>query len=253
MATEYGPCESWPVGRLPCLDECTDPATKESAAAAATEVLWALSGRQFGLCTVTFRPCREDCSEFPWPTDRWTQWWPGQSWVSPALIGGQWFNIICGRCTNGCSCGHVEEIRLPGPVHSISEIVIDGSVVATGSYRLDDHERLVRTDGGEWPRCNDLSQNAGEPGTWTVKARFGREVPELGRWAMAELVCEFYKGLEGGDCMIPRHVTEMVREGVTLSMPLAADMLKEGRLGLWWSDMFLEAWNPFGIRQQATV
>ena len=76
MSTEFGPCADWPV-RFPCEIVCSSPEASGSAVRFATDVVWALSGRQFGTCEVTLRPCRNDCMDAPWPHAEWT--WPGTS------------------------------------------------------------------------------------------------------------------------------------------------------------------------------
>jgi hypothetical protein len=246
VVTAYGPCESWDV-RWVCDVSCESPTVTGEAVALATEVVWALSGRQFGLCTVTLRPCRRDCDDVPWPSGGYTEW-AGTSWISPSLIGGLWFNVVCGRCTTGCSCTSISEVLLPAPVHSVVEVKIDG-VVVTG-YRLDDDRRLVRL-GGDWPRCNDLNLADTEPDTWSVTARYGLEVPEGGAWAVGELACELIRARNGEDCRLPRNVTQLVRQGVTIQFPNVIELIREGLTGLYLVDQFVSTWNPSGLRRRS--
>ena len=65
MTAEFGPCADWPV-RWSCDISAESPVLTGYAVGMATRVLWALSGRRFGTCTVTLRPCRRDCYD-PWP------------------------------------------------------------------------------------------------------------------------------------------------------------------------------------------
>jgi len=94
MTTEYGPCNDWPV-TWTCQIPTDQLATTGTAVAAATEILWALSGRQFGTCDVTIRPCRRSCANAPWG---WHEIFPGSSWLQPVLYAGQWIHIG-DRCT----------------------------------------------------------------------------------------------------------------------------------------------------------
>ena len=242
LTTAFGPCEPWPVRWL-CDPDNTDLVVVNQAIEFATEVVWALSGRQFGLCTVTLRPCRRDCFEWPWDRS-WVEWLPGATWPSPALIGGRWFNLICGGCDENCSCSSISEARLPAPVHSVVQVKVDGSPLATGAYRVDDNRFLVRTDGGEWPRCNDLNKADTEVGTWSVTASFGQDVPEGGAWAVGELACQFIAARNGTECQLPRQVTQLVRQGVTLRFDNVIDLLKEGLTGLYFVDLFVRTVNP---------
>jgi hypothetical protein len=250
----YGPCADWPV-TFTCDVSCEAPEVTGQAIAAATEVVWALSGRQFGLCEVTLRPCRRDCGDYPWPGSGLAGWsqWPGNSWLSVALVGGQWFNVICGRCTNGCSCSSISEVLLPVPVYRIVEVRVDGSPLVTGAYRLDDARRLVRTDGGEWPRCNDLSLDDTEEGTWSVTAEYGREVPELGRLAVGELACQLIRARNGEECLLPSNVTQLVRQGVTIQMPDSLELLRRGMTNLYLVNLFIQTYNPNQLNRRSGV
>lgn len=229
--------------RWVCDPDDTDLAVVEQAVRFATEVVWALTGRQFGLCTVSLRPCRRNCLTWPWPTT-WTEWLPGTTWPSPALIGGSWFNLVCGTCGDTCTCGQLADVTLPAPVHSVVEVRVDGSPLVTGAYRLDDDRRLVRVDGGEWPACNDLNLPDSAVGTWSVTARFGQDVPEGGAWAVGELACQLIAARNGDDCQLPRQVTQLVRQGVTLRFDNVLDLLREGLTGLYLVDLFVRSVNP---------
>lgn len=77
-------------------------------------LLWAATGRQYGLCTRTVTPC----------------------WVP-----------------SGCSawCGvDYTRIRLDAPIHSIVEVTVDGAVVDPATYHVADYLWLVST-GDPWP------------------------------------------------------------------------------------------------------
>lgn len=242
LVTEFGPCAPWPV-RWVCDPDQTDLTVVNQAVQFATEVVWALSGRQFGLCTVTLRPCRRDCFDPLWVSS-WSEWLPGSTWPSPALIGGRWFNLVCGGCVGDCSCSALSEVALPGPVASVVEVRLDGTPLVTGAYRLDEDRLLVRTDGGEWPRCNDLTKSDASVGTWSVTAQFGQSVPEGGAWAVGELACQLIKARNGDDCQLPRQVTQLIRQGVTLRFDNVLDLLREGLTGLYLVDLFVRSVNP---------
>lgn len=248
LITEFGPCGVWPI-RWVCDVSCESPLVTAQAAQFATEIVWSLSGRQFGLCTVTLRPCRRDCFEPGWSAG-WTRWPLDVTWPQPALIAGHWFNLTCGGCGDTCSCTAVSEVLLPAPVHRIVEVRIDGTPLVTGAYRVDDDRILIRTDGGEWPRCNDLTLADTEVGTWSVTAEFGLSVPEGGAWAVGELACQLILARAGSDCRLPRSVTQLVRQGVTVQMPSIIDLLKQGVTGLYLVDQFIQTWNPSGLKRR---
>jgi hypothetical protein len=173
--------------------------------------------------------------------------------LSVALVGGAWFNFVCGRCTSGCSCTTVSEVLLPAPVYRIVEVVVDGTPLVTGAYRLDDARRLVRTDGGEWPRCNDLTLDDSQEGTWSVTAQFGQEVPTLGRLAVGELACQLLRARTGEECQLPANVTQLIRQGVTIQMPDSVELLREGMTSLYLPNLFIQTYNPNRLARRSGV
>jgi hypothetical protein len=86
-----------------------------------------------------------------------------------------------------------------------------------------------------------------------VTARFGENIPDSGRLAMGELSCEILKASSGQDCRLPPAVTQLVRQGVTISVPDFGQYLLHGKTGLYLVDMFLVAENPKALRQRARV
>jgi hypothetical protein len=245
-----GPCTDWPV-QWTCELSTLNPAVTGVAVSMATETLWALTGMRFGLCEVTLRPCADSCGDGRFYDDFGPPW-TLRYYPQPALVGGLWFNLTCGSCTSGCSCGEVSEVRLPAPVFDVTEVVIDGVVLASSAYRLDNSRILVRTDGGRWPRCNDLSEDSG-PGTWSVTARYGEPLPAGAALAMGELACQFAKAADGQDCRLPAGVQNLVRQGVSISFPDVGELFAKGRTGLYLVDAFIATWNPGHLRQRSRV
>lgn len=246
---DFGPCENWPVTLVCDVDPASAPITG-IAVSMATDILWSLTGMRFGLCNVTLRPCRRECfgTAFLDGLEPFTDRYP-----RPALINGQFFNLACGGCPGTCSCSLVSEFVLPSPVHSIVEIKIDGAPMPTGSYRLDNNRLVVRTDGGEWPLCNDLSLDSTEAGTWSVTATFGEVIPDGASLAMGALVCEIIRAANGEDCRLPAGLTQLIRQGVTLNFPDPGELFRNGRTGIWLVDAFVSAWNPYNLRQKSRV
>lgn len=246
--TSFGPTTPW-VPRWSCDVSTVSPLLTGYAVGFATEIVSGLTGRQFGTSLVTVRPCKRDCADDAWTANEWI----GGTYPSPALINGQWFNLTCGTCWGTCSCSSVSEVRLPGPVVSISEVRINGVVLTGSAYRVDNSRLLVRQDGGSWPLCNDLSRPPGSSGTWTITASVGRVVPEGGAWAVGEMACELLKAMRGEDCRLPRNLTSLARQGVTISVPDVSEMFKNGLTGLFLTDLFITSVNPKRLVQSAQV
>lgn len=230
-----GPCSPWDIGC--CCDLSSySPSITGMAAMAATEVLWAASGRQFVTgCEVVWLPCPETCGDST------------GTYPTPARIGGLWYNLTCSSgCSGFCSCNSQDQFTLPVAAQVVS-ISIAGAPVASGSYTVYNDRFVVRTDGGTWPYCND--------GTWLVTARPGLEVPELGIMAAAELACEFAKGCsDDRGCKLPANLSALTRQGVSASVvETASKMLEEGGIGLYLSDLFVRTFNPGALRRRPIV
>ncbi|MCA1841574.1 MAG: hypothetical protein LC792_00015 [Actinobacteria bacterium] len=203
------------------------------------ETMWRLSGKQFGLCPVTVRPCRDKCAD---PIR--TEWVRGQ--LRPVLDGGVWYNDPCQKCTNGCSCVELSEVTLPGPVESIVEITIDGQVLGAANYRVDDHRRLVAQGDLQWPTCQDLTVPLGQVGSFGVTYQRGLPVPAGGLWAAGLLACQLVMACSGSsECSLPANARQIAREGVTLDL---APVLVDGsgfRTGVPEADFWLNSVNPY--------
>jgi hypothetical protein len=243
----FEPCEPWEPFWA-CDVACLSPTVTGQAVEIATGVMWALSGRRFGYCTQTLRPCARTCPENA-PSYDW-----GSMYPLPALIGGFWYNLTCGLCGDSCSCTELSEVLLPGPVAEITLIKIDGEPLVTGAYRVDNGNRLVRTDGGKWPFCNDLSKPDTEAGTWSVTYKTGSPIPAAGSLAVGELACELSKSLaQDSTCRLPRSVTSTIRQGVTINYADITKMLEGGNTGLFLVDLFIQTYNPHHLAQRPRV
>lgn len=250
-----GPCSPWPTDACVVFPDCTQMVSGY-ALEAATEVLWARTGRRYGLCETTYRPCRTGCTPAAawWASPAWGSGWGtggGWGWPYPALVGGRWYNLGCGMCGDTCSCTVLHQIALPSPVATVVQVKVDGTVLDPASYRVDDWRFLVRLDGEPWPWCNDLNLADTEEGTWSVTALYGEEVPALGRLAVGELAIELAKGLCGAaGCRLPMGVLkEITRQGVRKEF-LRGDKMGN-QIGLYLCDLFVNTENPAGASPAA--
>jgi hypothetical protein len=249
MAAPLGrPCEPWPYTLCAAIEDSDsyDEELLDEVVAAATEALWVLSGRRFGYCEFTIRPCASRCmvgdvraafNQYPYDTISGVEWW--------------WPTCVC-KAADACGCTELEEFRLPGPVSEVTEVLVDGVELAAESYRVDDFRNLVRLDGGVWPACQDMLLPATEEGTWQVTFSKGRPVPALGRLAMNALVCKLYAALTDESCESPANVVRKTRQGVTIELKgddaTAALIEWTPAIGL-----FLRATNPNKLQRGARV
>lgn len=226
---------------------------RQWASELAVELVWMLSGRRYGLCELTVRPCGARCGESTY----FGRVPPSGGWI-PTLINGAWVN--CGRCacTSSCSCCSVCEVVLPGPVHEVSRVVVDGQTVPASAYRVDNHRSLVRVDGGEcWPACQDLAAPPDGPGAFTVAYQRGVPVPPGGLYAAGVYACELLKSCgvitSGECCQLPQRVQSITRAGVTMTMLESGDFLEQGRTGVPAVDAWIKAVNPRRALAPSTV
>lgn len=244
------PCP-WPIPTPPpCCEEVWDAAspTQQSAALEfATLILWAATGRRFGLCGITVRPCSpKQCADgtLDWLGGSWS----GSTW-QPYILNGTWFNCACPGI---CSCDPRCQVRLPGPVNSIVEVTIGGIVVPADAYRVDDGHWLVRTDGECWPDCPDMNTDDGD-NVFTVSYVRGEPVPASLLTAAGTLACEWIKACTGGDCRLSNRVQSLARNGIEIQMVDPNDLLESGMTGLWDVDMVIRALNPGNIQYRLRV
>lgn len=221
-----------------CLGKINDQnrTTFQHAVNVAAEILYALSGRQFGLCELTIRPCRlEGCDPCNMSGFRWT----------PVLAGGEWHNVSCGKCKTSCYCSEVCDLALPGPIEKVIEVKVDGVVIPPTGYSVD-HRRLLTRLGGEcWPKCQDMNLDDDQPNTYSVTYLRGKPLPEGARRALAELACELFLDCIDDDCCkLPKRTTSISRPGVTMAMIDPMDFIPKGKTGLYAVDLWLQSVNP---------
>lgn len=215
----------------------------DEAAAAANDVLFVLSGRQFegAMGPVTVRPhvCHT-CGR-------------GDSgpWMNRGYVGA-----YRGRC--GC----LSSVTLAGyPIREIIAVKVDGVILTSDNYRLDYQRDLVRMRSTaeplkpvQWPTRQILDLPNTEENTWSVTYTYGADPPALAITAAKELGCELYKMCSGSnDCAIPSGVTRVIRQGVTIDRSSLASALAAGAVGLASVDLFLGTYNPDKLPQRSAV
>lgn len=255
----------WPVDTscVPLWDALEDPtqpagpdnpplyseADKARAVSLAGQTLRMLTGFRVGGCPVTVRPASRGCTEQTWRT------YPvdggGSTPWQPVSLGGRWLNIGCGHARSGCGCLSTREVTLHGTVGAIVAVKVDGMTLDPTAYRLDRGGRLVRLDGDGWPLCQDLAAPDDAEGTWSVTYVPGAPVDGIGAWVAGLLAGEYVKACTSGECRLPTGVTQVVRQGVTLT--LGTGTFPGGRTGIREVDAYLERWNPNGLRSAPQV
>ncbi|MFI5629226.1 hypothetical protein ACIA8E_07565 [Streptomyces sp. NPDC051664] len=254
MPLQIGPCDAWPVSLCCDVPEGMEQAEVDRWARVASQILWGLSGRRWGPCPVTVRPCRRSCAGddfFSFQTGTGTG-----PWIPYIGSDGIWRNASTCGCKSDCSCGELCEVYLPGPVYDVVEVLVDGEALVPEAYRVDSAGKLVRTDGECWMDCQDMSAPTSEPGTFAVTYRWGLPLDDAAIAAVSDLTCHLLKGCGGAGscgCKSNRNLTRMVRQGVEMEMPDPTLLYSEGRTGLPLADLWLSMVNPYRMTSPSRV
>jgi hypothetical protein len=238
------PCD-WEINTACCQTywDTLSPEVQAAATAYATTALWARTGRQYGACEITVRPCGLYCNDSGYAG----QYWANGVFV-PYIVGGVWRNCWCGTGGDCCSCAPDCQVYLPGPVGTVVSVVVDGVVVDPDTYRVDNGTWLVRT-GGEgfcWPKCQDFNLGFG-PGTFFVTYTRGTEPPAALLAAAGTLACEYAKACQGQACRLPAYITGLSRQGVDFTAVDPLTLLENGFTGLWEVDGLIRDLNPYAM------
>lgn len=154
----------------------------------ATEAMWVITGRRFGVCTTTVRPRRRGCV----------------SGCSP---------VRC-RCDDG--------ILLHQPMESVDLVMIDG--VEFLDYQVRNGRTIHRTDGEAWPPSQDLSLPDTEVDTFSVTYTYGIAPPALVLRATRELAVQFWMlDNDIAGCSLPTGTKTITRQGMTIDIERALE------------------------------
>lgn len=218
-----GVCEPWATEAdlcSPCDDYALDAPLLADAIDAASNILYRLSGGRFpGVCADEVRPY--------------------------------------GQCGCGCRgrCSGLHEVNLGAfPVVAVSEVKIDGDILPSNHYRIDDNRYLVRLPVDDrnpgWPCCQRLDLADTELDTFSVSFTWGIAPPIEGVQAAAKLACELVKSCQPellGKCQLPKRVQSISRQGISMTLLDPFDFLEKGKTGIYEIDLFLAAY-PGGAR-----
>lgn len=247
-------CTPWITGEDVaecCSVESTAGFEFDVVAGTASDLLFELSGRLFpGECEKTVRPACDECA-------------CGYQVLSRGHIIGPWdyghaYSGLCGLCLTSCSPSRV---KLSGyPVTAITEIKIDGDILASTNYRLWKSRYVTRLDDGRWPMRQNLTQPDTADGTFSISYTYGASPPAAGVSAAAQLACELYKACDDatsgstGVCALPTGVTRITRQGVTIEKQAFTSWAFSGTwtTGMALVDGFLNTYNRAGLMRRPT-
>jgi hypothetical protein len=226
-----------------------DPTSLDKPIEAASDILYALSGYRWpGPQADVVRPCSPLRAQAP----RWL----GTAYP-PAVVGAGtgW----CG-CAGPelCGCATPGIVELAGtPVVSVERVTVDAVVLPPAAYRLMG-QLLVRTDGTDWPCCQDWTVEGDQPGAFEVRYTWGALPPVAGEYACAALACELWRATSPDSdtvnaCRLPKRITTISRQGVNLAMLDPMTMFPDGMTGLPEVDLWLGSLRYGQANRPSTV
>ncbi len=209
----------------------------------ASDILFDLTGRRWpGATTRTIRPIVAD--------------WQGVR--SSQMIMSGLGTVVDVRRASTITADGVSEIVLPNPpIVSITEVLIDGDVVAAARYRLDNYARLVYlpTAGvtrSAWPAWQNLDEATTEDGTWSVEYVHGTVPPPGGVKAAATLATELAildSPQVAGQSRLAQRTTSTSRQGVSASAVDPVSLFQDGQTGIATVDLWIGSANR-GVKQR---
>jgi hypothetical protein len=213
-------------------------AQRNAAEDLAIQVLWSLSGRQFGVCSYIVRPCAPG-----------TNWWAAPRGVVAAYAyamvwwdGSNYQTTWCG-CPERCRESGPGAVHLPGPAQEVLDVQVDGVSLDADQYTLEGDVLHRVGDQHYWPR-QDLTRPMGEPNTWSVEYTRGEPVPNGVARLTGLLAKEFLAACNGDKCRLPSTVTNVNRQGISYQVFNPQQIYDSGKTGLREIDMWLAAVNP---------
>lgn len=251
------PSDCWPIspGCLTGEWESLEDEVQERSKALATATLRRLTLFRVGGCPVTVRPCgKKGCSGIPLGYN-WGGY--GDIYAMPFFPFQQVDGSIVNCCPSmQCDCEAGCKVNLPGFVGAVSSIKVDGVEKLVGSpppFRVDDNSTLVYTGTGDcpFPTSQNMGLNDTEDNTFSITYLPAHPVDGLGAWAAGVLAVEFSKACTGKTCRLPTGVTQVVRQGVTLTVTPGA--FPNGLTGIREVDTFISLWNPNGLKVAPSV
>ena len=248
-----------PSGRLANVDDVN----RGFAIAAATDLLYVLSGRQFRSGRSIVRPTSIQggygTQSYLYPYSSMSGY--GAAWGFAA--GWSWTAVGMGWWQNGQD---LSEVVLQGPVQRINDVIVDGASLgpwepgqpANANYALYDRRRLVRTtdasgqNSGAWPWNQQLQLPPSQPGTWLIDYEWGRNPPAAGKVACIALATDIALSLSSSDSgELPPRVISIAQQGLNVSVGDALNYIREELTGIPMVDLFLQAYNPGRQRRRA--
>ncbi len=231
--------------------------------AAATDLLYVLSGRQYRTGRSVIRPTQINSAyanqSYLYPYSSMSGY--GEAW---GFAGGwAWSQLGMGWWQNGQD---LSELVLQGPVRRINAVMLNGTNLGpwaprgpgNPNYTLYNRRRLVLNIGNgasgvAWPWNQSLQLPLSESGTSGVDYEWGKAPPPEGKMAAIELAINLGLSLSGDDdTKLPARVLSVATQGISVAVGDPLTYIREDLTGLPICDLFLNAVNPNRLRRRST-
>jgi hypothetical protein len=232
------------------------------AIAAATDLLYVLSGRQYRTGRSQVRPTTLSGG------------YQNQSYLYPysSMSGyGDAWGFAAGWAWSALGAGwqsgqDQSELVLQGPVTRIHAVMVNGvnlggwnvgNEAPNPNYTLYERRRLVLSIGPQstsnaFPWNQQIQMPLSEPGTFGVDYEWGKPPTDIAHLACIELAVEFALTLSGQNpSKLPARVLSVATQGVTLAVGDPMTYILQDLTGLPICDMFLRGANPHKLRRRS--
>lgn len=159
-----------------------------------------------------------------------------------------------GTCTCGCSPFQVDLGYWP--VTSLVSVRYEGEVYEDAAleamFHINDYRFIARNDGepfvsgNQWAIAGSAEDNADNGYVFEVTLQHGLKVPRLLTRATKALAAQFLAACcnDGRPCKLPERVTAVTRQGVSMDIASATDLLRDGKTGIYEVDLAIQVFNP---------
>ena len=236
--------EPWITSDQLAYCNASDSVDMDSVCRVASEILFLLSGRKYGVRTETVRP------------------YAGQracGWGALTGYGASLGQVYAYYDGTGKNDRGVDWLKLKSPTRRVVGVMLDGVLMDPSGYQLFDNSKLVRLPNAAgasmlWPLYQAIDRSVTEQGTFSVTYQWGQDIPEGGQLAATTFACQLAKYLNNdSDCALPDRVISVTRQGVSQTMLDPGAFIKEARTGLYLVDTWLGAVNPNGNRSRPSI
>lgn len=177
---------------------------------------------------------------------------PSSITTAPVVIDGGMYNVSSSSVRgfskgyNPAKDGNRKLYLKHRPVREVIEVVELGKVLDPASYSVRNRTFLRKRDGMPWYMDSRRELEV----TYT----YGAEPPRLGIFEAVKLADQLMLAEMGDErCILPEGTTSLSRQGVNISVINPNDVITQGRVGIYSTDLFIKTYNPDLARKKSKL